>query len=59
MNIHTKLELQGVFGMNQVSSENAWWKYWVCIAGFTVGTIMMAFGLQNIVPQWRRGRGKE
>ncbi|KAL4790465.1 hypothetical protein BDV19DRAFT_333867 [Aspergillus venezuelensis] len=43
----------GIFGMNQVSGENAWWKF--C---FTSGTIGIAVGLQMIIPRWRHGQGR-
>ncbi|KAL4969433.1 uncharacterized protein BDV14DRAFT_165932 [Aspergillus stella-maris] len=48
----------GVFGMNQVSGENAWWKYWVCLVCFTSGTIGIAIVLQMIIPRWRHGQGR-
>ncbi|KAL4867253.1 hypothetical protein BDV12DRAFT_210023 [Aspergillus spectabilis] len=47
----------GIFGMNQVSSENAWWKYWVCLVCLTSGTIGIAVGLQTILPRWKHGQG--
>ncbi|KAJ5396514.1 tumor suppressor protein LOH1CR12 [Penicillium cosmopolitanum] len=48
----------GIFSMNQVSGENAWWKYWLCLICFTAGTISMAFGVQIVISRWRYGRGK-
>ena len=44
--------------MNQVSSENAWWKYWLCLVCFTGGTIAVAVGLQMIIPRCRHGQEK-
>ncbi|KAJ5635709.1 tumor suppressor protein LOH1CR12 [Penicillium longicatenatum] len=48
----------GIFGMNQVSGENAWWKYWLCVICLTGGTITATLGLQRMVPWWRQGQEK-
>ncbi|KAJ5759384.1 tumor suppressor protein LOH1CR12 [Penicillium odoratum] len=45
-----------IFGMNQVSSESAWWKYWLCVFCLTSGTITVTIGLQRIIPWWRHGQ---
>ncbi|KGO61614.1 tumor suppressor protein, LOH1CR12 [Penicillium expansum] len=49
----------GIFSMNHVGSENAWWKYWLCLICLTGGTITAAVGLQTILPRWRHGQGKQ
>ncbi|KAL2872393.1 uncharacterized protein BJX67DRAFT_376215 [Aspergillus lucknowensis] len=47
-----------IFGMNQVGSENAWWKYSVCLICLAGGTIGAAIGLQTILPRWMRRQAK-
>ncbi|KAL3478263.1 hypothetical protein BJX99DRAFT_256588 [Aspergillus californicus] len=45
----------GIFGMNQVSGENAWWRYSLCLICFTGFTIGVAVALQTMLPRWRHG----
>ncbi|KAF3403594.1 hypothetical protein F1880_009534 [Penicillium rolfsii] len=47
-----------IFGMNQVSGENAWWKFWLCLVCLTGATITVAVGLQMIIPRWRQWQEK-
>ncbi|RAK96984.1 uncharacterized protein BO80DRAFT_428651 [Aspergillus ibericus CBS 121593] len=45
--------ITGCYGMNQVSSDVAWWTYWVSISCLTVFTVLLAFALPTGLAWWK------